>query len=86
MELVRRQRYHTGSLMVAYNDVGAMVGVSGSWLRQFIGRAPHISLKYIVGRNIEAYARLCETIELDAKRREDAATQRTRALAKTVVE
>lgn len=62
--LVRREEYRVGSRMVAYENVASEIGASGSWLRQFIGRAPHVSLSFVVGMNIlERYYQLCGHVE-----------------------
>lgn len=64
LALVRREEYRVGSRMIAYENVAAAVGMSGSWLRQFIGNSDKVSLSFAVGMNIVfLYERLCSRIE-----------------------
>jgi hypothetical protein len=75
--LVERETFRTMSKMVAYENVGQMVGASGAWVRRFVNGYPEAALPFVVGHNIrELYLRLCTSIEADAERRErDAAGQ-----------
>jgi hypothetical protein len=69
-ELVRREEYRIGSRMLAYENVGAMVGASGAWVRKFVKGYAEVGISFPVGMNIIAlYERLCERIEADAERR-----------------
>jgi hypothetical protein len=67
---VDTEEYRVKSRMLAYERVGQMVGMSGSWIRKFIKQYDGVGLDYVVGMNIRAsYERLCERIERDADRR-----------------
>lgn len=69
-ELVRREEYRVGSRMLAYENVGAMVGASGAWIRKFVKGYAEVGISFPVGMNIIAsYRRVCERIEADADRR-----------------
>jgi hypothetical protein len=69
-ELVRREEYRVGSRMLAYENVGAMIGASGAWVRKFVKGYAEVGISFPVGMNIIAlYERLCERIEADAERR-----------------
>jgi hypothetical protein len=69
-ELVRREEYRVGSRMLAYENVGAMVGASGAWVRKFVKGYAEVGISFPVGMNIIAsYRRVCERIEADADRR-----------------
>ncbi len=73
--LVYREYHQVGSHEVAYENVGQMIGASGSWLRKFV-KGYGTGLNFVVGCNIqELYVRLCQCIEADADRREYAAHQ-----------
>lgn len=49
--LVDRQERNTGSRMAAYENVGSMIGASGSWVRRFVGGG-EAGLSFPVGLNI----------------------------------
>jgi hypothetical protein len=69
-ELVRREEYRVGSRMLAYENVGAMVGASGAWVRKFVKGYAEVGISFPVGMNIIVlYERVCERIEADAERR-----------------
>ena len=72
-ELVRRFEYASGSRMRATEDVGSLIGRSGSWVRKLIGRrldtkrpdaVPLLAIHAL-------YSRICGAIEADARRREE---------------
>jgi hypothetical protein len=68
--LVRREEYRVGSRMLAYHNVGAMIGASGAWVRKFVKGYAEVGISFPVGMNIiTLYQRLCERIEADAERR-----------------
>lgn len=68
--LVRREEYRVCSRMLAYENIGSMVGVSGMWLRRFIKKYADSTPSWPVGCNIVAlYGQLCGLIETDADRR-----------------
>jgi len=74
--LIERETRTTGSRMAAYQVVAAMIGMSPSWLRKFIGRDPETKLSIPAALNIkQRYDRLCSRIEADA------AANRARAMA-----
>lgn len=64
--LVRREEYHTSSRMLAYHNVGSMVGTSASWLRKFVN-GYDAGLSFVTGMNILAlYERHCTRVEQEA--------------------
>lgn len=74
--LVEREEHNSGSRTAAYEIVAAMVGMSPSWLRQFIANRPGVKLSLPAALNIrQQYGRLCSRIEADA------AVKRSRAMA-----
>lgn len=71
--LVRREEYRVRSRMLAYENIGQMVGRSGSWVRQFVGGHIEACSNVLVWMNIiEAYRRICERTEQLADRLENA--------------
>src|SRR5689334_16193648 len=86
--LVDKRFWQTRSMMRAYEDIGAAVGASGSWLRKFIKGYDEVKEPGLtVGFNIKAYyARVCGAIEADAERREHAAAESNRPLDQGLVE
>ena len=70
--LVRREEYRVQSRMLAYENVGQMVGRSGSWIRQFVKGYVEACPSTPVWMNIiEMYQRVCVKIEQDAERLEN---------------
>ncbi len=66
--LVEHHEHRIGSRMAAYDAVAELVGVSGSWLRKFIGRQDHIGLGAHEYLNIlAAYHSICNRLEAAAK-------------------
>lgn len=65
--LVERERRRTGSLMVAYENVAAMIGASSSYIQKFLAKDPIIKEPRItLFLNIRAaYDSLCERVEMD---------------------
>ena len=75
--LVRREEYRVQSRMLAYENVGQMVGRSGSWIRQFVKGYVEACPSTTVWMNIiEMYQRVCLRIEQDAERLETHATDK----------
>ncbi len=66
--LVEHHEHRIGSRMAAYEAVAGLVGVSGSWLRKFIGRQDHIGLGAHELINIlAAYHSICNRLEAATK-------------------
>jgi hypothetical protein len=75
LALVRREERLTYSRMLAYHNVGSMIGASASWVRKFVKGYEETSPSLPVGMNIiTMYCRLCERIEEAAARLENHAT------------
>jgi hypothetical protein len=73
--LVENQERNAGSRMAAYERVASMVGVSPSWLRKLIGRAPEVKeiATHETMNLAAAYSALCLRIEAAAERERQAA-------------
>ncbi len=69
-QLVKHRQRAVGSRMAAYNDVGAPLGRSASWVRKVLGRAPDVVVGLHDYLNI---TKLCERIEASTARNEAAA-------------
>lgn len=64
--LVERASRRAGSKMIAYDDVGRVIGESGSWVRKFLGRQ-QVRLDADTYLAIKAaYARECARLEAEA--------------------
>lgn len=71
--MVSTEEARTGSRMVAYENVGQMVGATGEWIRHFVKGYRGVP-NFIVGYNIiEQYSRLCERVENNANNRREQA-------------
>lgn len=70
--LVQRTERNTGSRMAAYDAVASSVGVSSSWLRDFIGRNPRVKPDLVVGFNIRTlYRQWCSRVEQEIENERD---------------
>lgn len=62
--LVKQAAFRRGGRMSAYEDVADLIGMSGSWVRKFLGRQPGLKPDGHVLVNIAvAYRELCEAVE-----------------------
>lgn len=65
-EWVDCEERRTGSRMVAYRNVGSMVGASAEWMRKFLRGDEAKTPDWIVGWNIlDTYERLINRVEQD---------------------
>lgn len=68
--LVDREEYRVRSRMLAYENVGQMIGKSGMWVRRFVNGYADVVPSFPVGMNIIAlYEKICLRIERDTDRR-----------------
>ena len=66
--VVQRRERDSGSRMVAYEQVAAMVGVSSDWLRKFIAKSSDATPNLVAGLNIlAAYDRMCARFDKEAE-------------------
>lgn len=71
-ELVEREEYRCRSRMVAYENIGGMVGASGSWVRNLVnGYGTSNDLSFTPTFNLmQLYDRLCAGIEAENEKDE----------------
>ena len=68
--LVDREEYRVRSRMVAYENVGQLIGKSGMWVRRFVNGYADVTPSFPVGMSIIAlYDKICLRIERDTDRR-----------------
>lgn len=72
--LVDREFSHTGSLMVAYQNVASAVGCSADWIRHFLDPASDRAKQpnWTVGHNLIAmYDAVCSRMEASSQKRRE---------------
>jgi hypothetical protein len=78
--LVDREHSRVRSRMVAYENIGRMIGASGHWVRRFVNGYAEAAPSFPVGMNIMAlYDQLCARIEADADKRLERANAATKS-------
>lgn len=68
--LVDREEYRVRSRMLAYENVGQLIGKSGMWVRRFVNGYADVTPSFPVGMSIiSLYENICLRIERDTDRR-----------------